>query len=108
MDINVILVAEIMNDVTQTNEWSQIQTGDPYILKAEKSLYAMLNLLRQHVPEAVVENLEGVALELASAHIHAAIRYGIHVADAIRDAAARSADLSWYILKCVKEYRHED
>lgn len=99
MDKNVKSMDEIMGAVGQTDEWLSIQISDPMILDATKNMSVLLEQLKQYAPDRPVDAVEDAAYSLVNAYTNAAILYGIHVADAIRDVAARPCDLSRHVMQ---------
>lgn len=104
MDKNVKLMDELMNSIIQTDDWNEIQLNDPGILEKSERLNRLLDQIRDAAPPELADliaALEDATLDAACSHITPAILYGIHVADAIRDVAARPCDLSRYVMNRV-------
>ena len=76
MDKNVILVAEIMGAIDQTEEWDRIQQEDPRILHEIKQLETCLAQVSQYAPDEAVGELEDTAYGFANAFASAAMLYG--------------------------------
>ncbi len=101
MDKNVRMVDELMNSIIQTDDWDEIQLNDPWILEQNSKLDTALDRLKDAAPPELADliaDLEDATLDAAYSYITPAILYGIHVADAIRDVAARPCDLSRYVM----------
>lgn len=95
---DLALMNEIMDGIVQTDEWTKLQIIDPGVQAAANQWRQAMESAKAHLPRAVY-------IELSDAHAcevgaigDAAILYGIHVANTIRDIAARPSDLSKYIL----------
>lgn len=80
-------ISQLMATITQANEWFRICNEDPQIQRASAL-----------VPEDIMGELWGALCNLEEAQESSAILYGIRVAGAIRDVAARPADLSHYVI----------
>lgn len=96
---------DLMSGITQTELWKTEQLQNPEILAADKALAAALSKLQGLVPEKTLNQITDAAYSYASAFETAAILYGIQVADAIHDIAARPSELSQYILDRVARSR---
>ena len=105
MDKNVKLMDEMMDSIAQSEEWNRIQLTDPMVQDATQQPEACID--RIGLSEDDANELFAAASDYAYSTGLSAILYGIHVADAIRDVAARPVDLSRYIMKRV-EARHDE
>lgn len=106
-DKNVELMDELMGTVVQTKVWIKEQQENPEILAADKQLEEALGAIKGIVPNNVIVQITDAAWGYASAFENAAILYGLRVADAIHDIAARPSDLSQYILDRVAKRQAE-
>ena len=95
---NISIMDDLMQVIIQTEEWETIQATDPAIRKADKEITTLLCEAKSHVPKALYLKLEDAVYNYSNAVSDAAILYGIHVADAIRDVSARPQDLSRHVL----------
>ena len=102
-DINVQLMDDLMNGITQADMWLTEQLQNPEILAAKRLLDEAMGKIGGMAPDEICGEIEDAAFRYASAFETAAILFGIHVADAMRDVAARPSDLSRYILARMKE-----
>lgn len=98
MDKNMEIISQLMATITQTNEWFRICNEDPQIQRASHGLQLTMARISAMVPEAIMGELWDALCNLEEAQESAAILYGIRVAGAIRDVAARPADLSHYVI----------
>lgn len=97
-DINVQIMDDIMNGITQTDVWERIKQEDPMILKAEAQLEKALERVEGLIPRDLYAELSDAASGALSAMGDAGILYGMHVVFAMQDVAARPADLSRHVL----------
>ena len=96
---NLALMDDIMQMITQADEWEEIQRNDPRITDAVNCWKAVLERVENLLPrELYAELLDANAGEVAAIG-DVGILFGIHVADAIRDVASRPADLSMRVLE---------
>ena len=93
---DLALMDKIMNVFAQKGEWQEIQMNDPRITAAYTRFDAALERIEA---EDLHEELYDAYMAGVSAAGDAGILFGIHVAEIIRDVAARPADLSRYVLK---------
>lgn len=94
---NMALVDNIMEVITQTDEWEDIQLHDPRIVAANKALKAEMEALQLPFDEYC--GLELAIGQATATVIDAAILYGIHVAFALQDVVGRIPDLSRHIMQ---------
>lgn len=100
---NLGLMDEIMGAITQTDEWCMIQDNDPRVVAADKALGERLAALRPNMSHDEYDSLESAVFGAQTALADAAILYGIHVADTIRDVSSRGPALSQYIMDRMEE-----
>lgn len=98
MDRNMEIIRQLMATITQTNEWFRICNEDPQIQRASHGLQLTMARISALVPEDIMGELWDALCNLEEAQESAAILYGVRVASAIRDVAARPIDLSHYII----------
>lgn len=98
-DRNLVLVDSIMDAITKTDEWYDLQMHDPMAAAAHDRLEAALEQVKPLIPVELYIELSDVYTDGIVAAGYSGILFGIHAADAIRDVAARPADLSRHILK---------
>lgn len=98
MDKNMEIISQLMVTITQTNEWFRICHEDAQIQRATLGLQTVMERVAALVPDELMDELWDALGDLEQAQETAAILYGIRVAGAIRDVAARPADLSHYVI----------
>ncbi|WP_300685480.1 hypothetical protein [Acutalibacter sp. 1XD8-36] len=98
MKENLKIMDDIMDRVTQTDFWNNIQLTNPMIKEADKQFSALLDKLKETAPEDLIEKARDAAWEMSSAFCYPAILYGMRVAQAIQEAALDPNALSQYIL----------
>lgn len=98
MKDSIDIMDDIMNYVSQTNFWNNIQLTDPMIQNADEELTAQLAKLKGIVPGRQIEDLRDHAWYLVNAFTYPAILYGMRVAQAIQEVTADPAALSQRIL----------
>ena len=102
MGKNVRPVDELMNSISQTDDWNEIQLRDPDIQEKFERLNRLLDQLRDAVPPELADligDVEDATLDAAYSYITPATLYGLHIADAIRDVSSRPWDLSRYVMQ---------
>ena len=102
MDKNMEIISQLMVTITQTNEWFRICHEDAQIQRATLDLQTVMERVAALIPEELMDELWDALGNLEQAQETAAILYGIRVADAIRDVAARPTDLTRYIIDRAK------
>ena len=94
---NLALMDDIMDAVTQLDEWMETQQKDPRITYADNRWCTAIEQAMALLPRELYDELcEAHSSEVAATG-DAGILFGIHVADAIRDVASRPMDLSRHI-----------
>lgn len=95
------IVREMIFSLAQSNEWGQIERGDPMICESEHRFEAtkqrIMGTLSADDENDLFEAMQGVI----SAYTYAAILFGMWAADALCEAIARPAVLSQYNLDCL-------
>ena len=99
VDENLVLVDDIMNAITQTDEWQEIQLNDPRVVASTNALREKMAALRPLFSFKEYSGLERVVLEAATSIAEPAIMYGIHVAFALQDVTGRIPDFSRHIMQ---------
>lgn len=108
MKDSVAIMDDLMDRVTQTEVWNDIQMADPLIKDAEAELTRQLDALDALdglISDKRIEDIRAAAWGLANATDYPAILYGMRVAQAIQDVTANPALLSQCILDRVKKCR---
>lgn len=96
---NLNLMDSILDAITETDEWRDLQMRDPMAAAARNRLEAALEQVKPLIPVELYIELSDIYTAGIVAAGYSGILFGIHVADAIRDVASRPADLSRHILK---------
>lgn len=99
---NLALMDDIMQMVTQADEWQDIQLNDPRITAAHERWKAVLERVKDLLPWELYADLSDANASEVVATGDIGILFGIHVADAIRDVASKPMALSRYILNRIK------
>lgn len=102
MEKNMEIISQLLSTIMQTNEWFRICNENPQIQQASHALQLTMARVSAMVPETIMDELWDTLCNLEEAQETAAVLYGIRVADAIKDVAARPADLSHYIIDRAK------
>ena len=101
---NLSLMDDIMFvGLARTDEWNDILLHDPMIAAADARWRAALEKAKAFLPTEIYMELDAANADEVIANGDAGILFGIRVADAIRDAVARPADLSRHILERIGE-----
>lgn len=94
-----ITMDQIMNGITQTDEWFDIQGSDLGIKRADEKYHRMLDKLKPLITPELEDELEMAVAGCLSALESPAILYGISVAETIRAASANPAAVSKRMLE---------
>lgn len=97
-DVNIQLMAAIINGITQTREWEAIQNSDPMVVAESVRLDNALSAIKDLVSKEQFNELTEAAVAFATASDYVAILFGMRTVYAIRDVSARSGDLSKFLL----------
>ena len=99
-DKNLALMDDIMfAGITKADEWNDIQLHDPRIAAADARWKAAIEEAKAFLPRDLYFELDAAHVDVVTDTADAAILFGLHIADAIRDATSRPADLSRHILE---------
>lgn len=96
------IMADIMNGITNADEWTRIQTTDPGIAAADDMWDKALSNARPYLPQDIYDELSTASASEASAYGDAGILYGIHVAEAIREVVAHPEELTRFWIERVE------
>ena len=105
---NMALVDNIMEVITQTDEWQEIQLNDPRVVASTNALREKMAALRPLFSFREYSGLEAAVWRAASSIVEPAIMYGIHVAFALQDVTGRIPDFSRHILQLIGGEQDED
>lgn len=101
-DKNLDLMDCIMDAITDSEEWLEIQMHDPMAVDAANRFNAALEQAKDLLPREIYNKLSDVYMSGVVAAGNSGILFGLHVADVIRDVASRPADLSRHIQKRIQ------
>lgn len=101
------IMDKLMQSVTETKEWYDIQQEDPQIKQAQDKFYDALDEAGATLPGDLRLKLEDAFFDGTTAYSDAAILYGIHVADVIRAVTASPVELSAYALQRIEQMERE-
>ena len=105
---NMALVDNIMEAITQTDEWQEIQLNDPRVVASTNALREKMAALRPLFSFREYSGLEAAVWRAASSIVEPAIMYGIHVALTLQDATWHISDFSLYFLQRFGGEQDED
>lgn len=84
------IVADILTGIICSQAWGREQLNDPEIVKNAAQLEKVMCTVSEYLPEEMLAALEDAIANCIGAHEQAAILFGIHTADALREVAAGS------------------
>ena len=87
-EIKTAIVEDILTGIVCSRAWGREQLNDPRIAENAARLEKALHIVSEYVPEAVLSELEDAITNYTGAYEQAAILFGIHTADALREVAA--------------------
>ena len=96
--LSLALMNQIMDVICTSDKWERIQATNPIIATAGDEWMAALAQVKPLLPRDLYTELEDAHTREVVVSVDAAILYGIHVADTIREATANPNDLSRYML----------
>lgn len=108
MKENLEIVDDIMDRVTQTDFWNNIQLTNPMIQEADEQLEAQLTQLDGIISNRQIDEIRSHAWYLVNAFTYPAILYGMRVTQAIQEVALDPNSLSQYIMDRVAKLRGGD
>ena len=91
------LMDDIMQGVSGSSEWNQIQLNDPDISEKQTQLDGIMQQVKGYLPRDLYATLSEAQTAAATAYIEPAILYGIRVANVVRDVAAHPVEFSEYV-----------
>ena len=77
------LTADLMDKITQSDEWQDTLTGDPGITAASERLGNAIEAIRGHAPASAIDELESAAYLYGAAFEASATLFGFRVAVAL-------------------------
>lgn len=99
------LVNELIVDATISEVWSKEQRDNAEISIAEDRYYGIVEALKKYAPDGLINALTEATHAYVGAYESAAMLYGIGIADALREIAARPYNLAELISAKLKANR---
>lgn len=82
------IVEDILTGIICSQAWGREQLDDPGIAENAAHLERVMCTVSEYLPEEILAALEDAITNCIGAHEQAAILFGIHTADALREVAA--------------------
>lgn len=83
---------DIIAGIVCSRVWDLEQIANPEISECTTKLEELLQTVERIIPSTLMAELESAIYQYAGAYERAALLNGLHVADALRDVAARPFD----------------
>lgn len=96
------LMADIIGDIEQTKEWTELQMNDPGIKDADRRLNRALEAAEKYIPRKVYAELADAHSGAVAAYSDVAILYGMRVAAVIQAVTANPAAMTRFWLERVE------
>ena len=93
------IMADIMDGIEQTDEWTELQMNDPGIKDADRRLNRALEAAEKYIPRKVYAELADAHSGAVAAYSDVAILYGMRVAAVIQSVAANPSELTRFWLE---------
>lgn len=93
------VMADIMDGIEQTDEWTELQMNDPGIKAADRRLNSALQRAEAYLPRELYAELSDAHCETVSSYCDVAILYGMRVAAIIQAAVANPAEITGFFLE---------
>ena len=87
-ETKMAIVADILTGIVCSQAWGREQLNNPEIVKNSAQLERVMCTVSEYLPEEMLAALEDAITNCIGAHEQAAILFGIHTADALREVAA--------------------
>ncbi|MFR6627675.1 MAG: hypothetical protein ACLURW_15545 [Flavonifractor plautii] len=87
-ETKMAIVEDILTGIVCSQAWGREQLNDPEIVKNAAQLERVMCTVSEYLPEEMLAALEDAITNCIGAHEQAAILFGIHTADALREIAA--------------------
>ena len=87
-ETKMAIVADILTGIVCSQAWGREQLNDPEVVKNAAQLERVMCTVSEYLPEEMLAALEDAITNCIGAHEQAAILFGIHTADALREVAA--------------------
>ena len=96
------IMANIMDGIEQTDEWTELQINDPGIKDADRRLNMALDAAEKYIPRKVYAELADAHSGAVAAYSDVAILYGMRVAAVIQAVTANPAAITRFWLERVE------
>ena len=93
------IMANIMDGIEQTDEWTELQINDPGIKDADRRLNMALDAAEKYIPRKVYAELADAHSGAVAAYSDVAILYGMRVATVIQEITAHPAAMTRFWLE---------
>ena len=93
------IMADIMDGIEQTDEWTELQINDPGIKDADRRLNMALDAAEKYIPRKVYAELADAHSGAVAAYSDVAILYGMQVATVIQEITAHPAAMTRFWLE---------
>lgn len=93
------IMADIMDGIEQTDEWTEFQMNDPGIKDADSRLNRALDAAEKYIPREVYAELADAHSGVVAAYSDVAILYGMRVAAVIQAVTANPAAITRFWLE---------
>ena len=87
-ETKMAIVEDILTGIVCSQAWGREQLNNPEIVKNAAHLERVMCTVSEYLPEEMLAALEDAITNCIGAHEQAAILFGIHTADALREVAA--------------------
>ena len=87
-ETKMAIVEDILTGIVCSQAWGREQLNNPEIVKNAAQLERVMCTVSEYLPEEMLAALEDAITNCIGAHEQAAILFGIHTADALREVAA--------------------
>ena len=87
-ETKMAIVEDILTGIVCSQAWGREQLNNPEIVKNAAQLERVMCNVSEYLPEEMLAALEDAITNCIGAHEQAAILFGIHTADALREVAA--------------------
>ena len=87
-ETKMAIVEDILTGIVCSQAWGREQLNNPEIVKNSAQLERVMCTVSEYLPEEMLAALEDAITNCIGAHEQAAILFGIHTADALREVAA--------------------
>ena len=87
-ETKMAIVEDILTGIVGSQAWGREQLNNPEIVKNAAQLERVMCTVSEYLPEEMLAALEDAITNCIGAHEQAAILFGIHTADALREVAA--------------------